>query len=309
VISIEKTRENGSGDYIIAGLGVPWRLSLELLSMLSVSDHRRDSAGMTYVYPVVSRRAGGVSVGINLNVNNACNWACVYCQVPELTRGGPPPIDLALLEIELRSFLHDALSGDFLLKNAPPDAQRLVDVAFSGNGEPTSAPEFSRAVECVAELLLEFGLLASVKMRLITNGSLMHRPLVQQGIARLGELDGEIWFKVDRATPAGMAQVNGVQMSPLKVREALLLCASLAPTWVQTCCFAIDGEPASDAEQSAYLELIESVKEKIKGVHLYGLARPSLQPDASRLSNLSSNDFQRFARSVSSLNIEVVANP
>lgn len=277
--------------------------------MLNVSDHSRDSAGMRYVYPVVSRRAGGVSVGINLNVNNACNWACVYCQVPNLTRGGPPAIDLGLLELELRRFLRDATSGDFLLKNAPPDARRLVDVAFSGNGEPTSAAEFSEAVERVAAVLLEFGLLPSLKIRLITNGSLMHRPLVQHGVARIGELNGEVWFKIDRATAAGIAQVNGVRMAPQNVREALLRCAALAPTWVQTCYFAIDGEEASEAERSAYLELIESVREKIKGVHLYGLARPSLQPDASRLSNLSSENFQRFAKSVSSLHIKVVANP
>ena len=44
------------------------------LQTLSVSDHDRNSAGLTYVYPVISRRAGGVSVGVNLNVNNACNW-------------------------------------------------------------------------------------------------------------------------------------------------------------------------------------------------------------------------------------------
>ncbi|MBS0311602.1 MAG: radical SAM protein, partial [Proteobacteria bacterium] len=56
-------------------------------AQLTSTNHDRDSAGMTYVYPVVSRRAGGVSVGINLNPNNACNWACVYCQVPNLTRG------------------------------------------------------------------------------------------------------------------------------------------------------------------------------------------------------------------------------
>ena len=49
--------------------------------------HDRDVAGLTYVYPVVSRRAGGVSVGINLSPNNACNWRCVYCQVPNLQRG------------------------------------------------------------------------------------------------------------------------------------------------------------------------------------------------------------------------------
>ena len=117
--------------------------------MLNVNDHSRDSAGMTYVYPVVSRRAGGVSIGINLNVNNACNWACVYCQVPGLKRGGPPPIDLGLLDTELRSFLLAATQGDYLLRHVPADARRLVDVAFSGNGEPTSSPEFGAALACV----------------------------------------------------------------------------------------------------------------------------------------------------------------
>ena len=61
--------------------------------MLNVHDHSRESVGMKYIYPVVSRRAGGVSIGINLNTNNACNWACIYCQVPNLTRGTAPPVD------------------------------------------------------------------------------------------------------------------------------------------------------------------------------------------------------------------------
>lgn len=277
--------------------------------MLNVTDHSRDSAGMRYVYPVVSRRAGGVSVGVNLNVNNACNWACVYCQVPNLKRGGPPPIGLELLENELTRFLHDATAGDYLARNVPPDARRLVDVAFSGNGEPTSAPEFAPAVERVAAVLQTFGLLESLKIRLITNGSLMHRRAVQRGVARIGELGGEVWFKIDRATAAGIETVNRVRLAPAKVRASLLTCAGLAPTWVQTCYFAFDGEEASEAERSAYLALLASVGEKIKGVHLYGLARPSLQPAAPRLSNLSLENFQRFARSISSIGIEVVANP
>ncbi len=278
--------------------------------MLNVTDHSRDSAGMKYVYPVVSRRAGGVSVGINLNVNNACNWACVYCQVPDLTRGGPPPVDLELLGDELRRFLTQATSGDFLVKNAPPEAQRLVDVAFSGNGEPTSSPEFAEAVERVAgQALREFGLLDSVKLRLITNGSFMHRPGVRRGIGCIGALNGEVWFKLDQATADGIERINGIRMAPQKVRDSLLLCAGLAPTWLQTCYFLIDGNETSAADQSAYLELVESVKGKIKGVHLYGLARPSLQPDAARLSNLRHERFVQFASSISSLGIEVVVNP
>ena len=277
--------------------------------MLKVSDHSRDSAGMTYVYPVVSRRAGGVSVGINLNVNNACNWACVYCQVPDLRRGGPPPIDLRLLDSELRSLLQDIVHGDYLLREAPPNARRLVDVAFSGNGEPTSAPEFCAAVECVASALRELDLLQKVKLRLITNGSLLHRSLVQRAIARMGELGGEVWFKVDAATLAGIERVNGVHRPPRKLGEALMCCAGLAPTWVQTCCFAFDGEEIDDAEWSAYLGFLKPFSQIIKGVHLYGLARPSMQPAASRLSRLSVDTLQRLATSVSSLNIEVLANP
>ena len=280
----------------------------KLLNMLSINDHSRDSAGMKYVYPVISRRARGVSVGINLNVNNACNWACVYCQVPNLKRGGPTPIDLAQLEDELRHFLRDATTGDFLEKNAPPEARRLVDIAFSGNGEPTSAAEFAETVDCAERVLREYDLL-NLKLRLITNGSLMHRPQVQQGIARIGQLDGEVWFKIDRASETGIEQINGIRLTPEKIREALIQCAELAPTWIQTCYFAFDGHEADASEQSAYLELIISLKEKIKGVHLYGLARPSLQPEAGRLSSLTHENFLRFANNISSLGIQVVANP
>src|ERR1035437_8025518 len=276
--------------------------------MLNIKDHSRDSAGMKYVYPVVSRRAGGVSIGINLNVNNACNWACVYCQVPNLTRGGPPPIDLDQLESELRGFLGEVTAGDFLIHQAPPEARRLMDVAFSGNGEPTSAPEFAEAVERVRQVMREFGLMDSVKLRLITNGSLMHRSIVRQGIAAIGALNGEVWFKLDQAIEASIERVNGIRLAPEKIRESLLVCAGLAPTWVQTCYFAIDGQETGEAGRAAYLELIASVQTNIKGVQLYGLARPSLQPDAIRLSNLKRESFQHFADRISSLGVEVVTN-
>jgi wyosine [tRNA(Phe)-imidazoG37] synthetase (radical SAM superfamily) len=310
---MEKSKENSAADYIIApavtlsGVGSPW-VSRNFF-MLNVNDHSRESAGLSYVYPVVSRRAGGVSVGINLNINNACNWACIYCQVPNLVRGGPLPVNLELLETELRKFLEDVTQGDFLARNVPPEARRLVDVAFSGNGEPTSAAEFEEAIICVQRVLSEFSLLESIKVRLITNGSFLHRPLVQRGIARIGEMDGEVWFKVDRGSVEGVALVNGVQLAPARIKASLLQCVGLAPTWVQTCYFAFDGVEADEKEQSSYLELIEAVRGKIKGVHLYGIARPSLQPGATKLSNLSQESFQRFAQRISSLGIRVVANP
>lgn len=277
--------------------------------MLSVSDHSRDSVGLKYIYPVVSRRAGGVSIGINLNVNNACNWRCVYCQVPGLTRGGPPPVDLGLLESELRRLLSDIVLGDYLERNAPEEARRLVDLAFSGNGEPTSSADFLAAVESVARVMREFALPEGVLLRLITNGSFMHRPVVQQAVAHIGSQRGEVWFKLDAATESSIATINGIRVSVDKVRASILACAERAPTWIQTCCFAFDGKELSQADQSAYLELISRVAEKIKGVLLYGLARPSMQPEAGSLSNIARDRLYQFADCIAALGIRVVANP
>lgn len=266
--------------------------------MLTTDDHRRDSAGLRYVYPVVSRRAGGVSIGINLNPNNACNWACVYCQVENLTRGGPPPLDLDLLRSELSGFLDDVVHGDFMLRAVPPEARRLIDIAFSGNGEPTSAPEFAAAVECVGEVLAQKALQPPLKLTLITNGSLVYRPAVQAGLRHLGRLGGEAWFKLDRAEADEIAKINGIPMAPEKALQHLRLCASLLPTWVQTCWFAMDGVPPSASAEAAYIALLRAAAGCVAGVHLYGLARPSLQPAAERLQRLDADVLKAFGHRV-----------
>ncbi|GBG01549.1 hypothetical protein AZSI13_08760 [Azospira sp. I13] len=276
---------------------------------LSVTDHRRDSAGMTYVYPVLSRRAGGISVGINLNPNNACNWACVYCQVPDLTRGGPPPIDLAQLAAELNALLDDIQSGEFMAHAAPPEARQIMDIAFSGNGEPTSAAEFPQAVALVGDLLAARQLAGKIKVRLITNGSLLHRAEVQAAIAHLGRLNGEVWFKVDRATPAGMEAVNGTRLEPARVLANLRRCGELAPTWVQTCLFLQDGQAPAEAEIQAYLDLLAQARDRLQGIHLYGLARPSLQPGAEHLGRLPSDALTTIAHRIEALGLQVVATP
>ena len=278
--------------------------------MLTTDDHRRDSAGLRYVYPVISRRAGGVSIGINLNPNNACNWACVYCQVENLTRGGPPPIDLDCLEKELGGFLEDALHSDFMQRQVPLEARHLMDVAFSGNGEPTSSAEFADAVACVGTVLERFGQKGQLVVRLITNGSLMHRPEVQLGIQRLAEMGGEVWFKIDRATDAEIAEINGIHGQPEKMAKNLKICATLAPTWVQTCWFALDGVAPSAGSKKAYCDLLHPLANQLAGVHLYGLARPSLQPAASRLSALVAEDLADFAEQIKkATGIRVVVSP
>ena len=277
--------------------------------LLSKDEHSRDSAGLRYVYPVVSRRAGGVSVGINLNPNNACNWRCIYCQVPDLARGGPPPIDLALLEGELCRFLDWAVAGDFMATRVPAGARRLVDVAFSGNGEPTSAAEFPQAVAVVHAALAARGLSGAVAVRLITNGSLLDRASVRSGIASIGTNGGEVWFKVDSGTAQGMTRINGSRTRPEAASRRLGRCAALASTWVQTCVFRLDGDAPSSAEIDAYLELLAPHVPALAGVHLYGLARPSLQAEAPRLSRLDRESIEAMAERIRHLGLTVRVSP
>jgi pyruvate-formate lyase-activating enzyme len=277
--------------------------------LLSVDDHSRDSAGMTYVYPVVSRRARGVSVGINLNPNNACNWQCVYCQVPGLVRGGPPPIDLVLLKDELDGFLNEVESGRFMREHIPPGVRVLQDIAFSGNGEPTTAKEFPQAVDVVLETLRAHSLLGALKLRLITNGSQIGQAGVQRGLRALAANNGEVWFKLDAVTSDGIAEANGVRISPVAHLRRLRVCAELCPTWIQSCFFMRDGKLPPAAEIDAYINTVAQMKDTVKGVHLYGLARPSMQPDSGRLSQLPDQWLDSLAKRLEGQGLSVVVSP
>jgi wyosine [tRNA(Phe)-imidazoG37] synthetase (radical SAM superfamily) len=276
--------------------------------VLNVYDHDRDSAGLTYVYPVISRRAGGVSIGINLNTNNACNWRCIYCQVPDLKRGSAPEVDLEKLAGELRGFLRELLQGDFMLQRVPAEARRLNDIALSGNGEPTSAREFDQVVDLIGKIMAEFDLIGKIKLVLITNGSLIQRPKVKEGLRKMAWLGGEVWFKLDSVTADGMLRINGSRQTLQKVHANLRASALLCPTWLQTCVFAFDGQPHAEAEREAYLNFISRLRAEdvpLRGVLLYGLARPSMQPEAARLSALPKEWMLNFAAAIETLGVPV----
>jgi wyosine [tRNA(Phe)-imidazoG37] synthetase (radical SAM superfamily) len=272
---------------------------------LVVSDHNRDVSGLKYVYPVVSRRAGGVSIGINLNVNNACNWHCVYCQVPNLTRGTPPPIDLDLLQQELTSFLNQVLHGDFMLRYVAEGDRHLQDIAFSGNGEPTSAKEFPAAIDIVKNALNVTDLLGKIKVRLITNGSLIDKPTVLDSLRTLATINGEVWFKLDAGSQEGISRTNDVTLSPQTHLKRLIKCTEVCPTFVQSCFFAMDGIVPTEAEIQVYLSCLQQVSTNIQGVYLYGLARPSMQAEAPRLSQLPAEWLEALAVRISAMGIKV----
>ncbi len=279
------------------------------MTTLTTTNHSRDIAGLKYVYPVLSRRAGGLSIGINFNTNNACNWRCVYCQVPDLKIGAAPDLDFQLLEEELRFFLNDVLNGDFYQRFHVDDDKRVIkDIAISGNGEPTSLKDFDKAVALIGKVATEAGVLPQSHFVLITNGSLLHRPAVQNGLKILKEYGGEVWFKLDSATEEGRSLMNNAGQSLQASVDNLLLSAKLCPTKLQTCLLDFDKQGLSSKEKDALLELLKSIKTKgyaLKHVMLYTIARQSLQPESGRLERLSMETLNAFAEEIRRLGFEV----
>lgn len=276
------------------------------LPVLTTTRHDRDVLGFEYVYPVVSRRAKGVSIGINLNPNNACNWRCVYCQVEGLTRGSAPQIDLAKLKSELSALLEAIYRGDFLERHVPIESRRLSDVALSGNGEPTSSPQFPQVIELLAELRRSGLIPAGLPITLITNGSLADRASVQTAVQRLAEIGGRLWFKLDAGTDEGLRTVNSATTRIQRHLTRLALMARLCPTSVQSCWFSRGGRAPDPGEVAHYVDNLRSLQSSgvpLAEIQLYTLARESRQPEAAELEPVPPQWLEALAKRLTDLGL------
>lgn len=275
---------------------------------LTTTNHDRDSAGLKYVYPVLSRRAGGLSIGINFNTNNACNWRCIYCQVPGLSKGTAPDLDLAVLEDELRFFLNDVQQGGFYERFQVEAQNRIIkDIAISGNGEPTSVKNFALAIKLIGDIATGLEVFPVSRFVLISNGSLIHQPKVQDGLRSFNSYGGEVWFKFDSATKSGRLLFNQTAQSVKHSLENLRISSELCVTKLQTCLFDYAGQGLSDREQRAYLEVLKIIQDttRVRDIMLYTLARPSLQPEASQLTALPFDVLNAFAENIRELGFNV----
>ncbi len=275
---------------------------------LTVTNHNQIIEGLTYVYPVISRRAGGLSIGINFNPNNACNWRCIYCQVPNLTRGSAPEIDLTRLEKELRFLLDDVLHGDFYERFEIPENQRVIkDIAIAGNGEPTSLKTFDLAIKIIGQVATELGIFPESKFILITNGSLIHRLPVQNGLKLLKNYGGEVWLKIDSASPEGKKHVNNAVQSIRAGLKNLILACELCPTKLQICLVDYKNQGFKDSEKTAFLDVFTYLKQNayVKAVTIYTIARPSQQPEANDLKKMPYEIMMAFANELNAMGYDV----
>src|SRR6476660_1159132 len=102
------------------------------------AQHSRSWQQNRYVYPVISRRSKGLSIGVNLNSDKVCNFDCVYCSVDRTTPATVTEVDLGVLRDELDHMLGVAVSGELFREarfdQTPAHLRRINDVAFSGDG-------------------------------------------------------------------------------------------------------------------------------------------------------------------------------
>ena len=273
------------------------------IDILTITNHDRDIFKGKYVYPVVSRRAGGLSLGINLNTNNACNWQCIYCEVPNLVRGKPETIDLYELENELDYWLDQIVNKSFLSQYTKRKTE-FKDIAFSGNGEPTASKQFKDVISILIKKIDEYKL-DRIIIRLITNGSYMAKPETQEALSLLSNLKREIWFKIDQTNKDGVKIINQVSLSISSVKKNLEASLKNTPTVIQTCLFKLNEELPSLQSLEDYIKFMEPYKDKIKGIHLYSLARESEQTNEHKLTRLTVSELKVIADKIKVLNIPI----
>jgi wyosine [tRNA(Phe)-imidazoG37] synthetase (radical SAM superfamily) len=276
----------------------------------SAYGHPREFLGNRFVYMVVSPRASGLSIGINMNPDKHCNFNCEYCEVDRLSSSHEKFLDVDVMADELRRTLLFADSGE--LKNlpcyqhAPADLLKLRHVALSGDGEPTLCPNFLDAVRAVAHVRAT-GYLPFFKIVLITNASSLDLRDVQDGLKLFTPQD-EIWAKLEAGTQGYMDRVNHPDRPLEKIMENILFTARLRPVIIQGLFPMINHEEPSVEEIEQYAQRLRDLKDagaQIPLVQIYSATRPMAHPGSGHLPLKTLAHIARRVREVSGLQAEV----
>jgi wyosine [tRNA(Phe)-imidazoG37] synthetase (radical SAM superfamily) len=275
-------------------------------------DHPRNFAENHYVYPVLSRRAGGISIGVNLSLDRYCNYHCVYCQVNRngLQEVKKQPLDIARLSEELDKTVELVVSGRLYendpFRDVPAHLRRLNDIALSGDGEPTAYANFEEAVQACANVRKRHGL-NDMKLVLITNASLIHRDRVRRALETLDANGGEIWAKLDAGTEEHYQIVARSAIPWQQILDNLRDLAKARPIVIQSLFMRIHEDPPPASAIDAYCDRLRDIMAaggQIKLVQVHTIAR---KPTESWVTALSNEEVDAIAQKVRHIGIPVAA--
>jgi len=258
-------------------------------ALAAVRNHNRTFADYVYVYPVISRRSRGLSLGINLNPDKVCNFDCIYCEVDRRTPPRARRLDLARLERELTDLIQSVKRGELAalsrFSEVPALAADIKDLAFSGDGEPTMIHNFAEVAGLVAGIKRREGL-DQTKIVLITDAAGLDKADVKRGLEIMDANQGEIWGKLDAGTEPYYRLVNRTRIQFERILKNLLETARVRPIIIQSLFLRAHGARMPEAELLAYCERLKEIARgggQIKEVHAYTIARPTPEPFATRL--------------------------
>lgn len=250
---------------------------------IAYQHHGRHWRRNAYVYPVISRRSGGLSIGINLNPDKACNFDCVYCQVDRNVAPTVRKVDLNVLKAELHQLL--ALAGDGSLfaeppfDCLPPEQHVIRDIAFSGDGEPTTYPRFADAVQLAAVARQAFNL-THTRIVVLTDACYLNKPKVAAAIEFLDRHNGEIWAKLDAGTEEYYQKINRPNLPLSHVLENITFAAKIRPIVIQSLWMRVEGEPPPDEEVRAFAARLNDIRAaggQFKLIQVYTIARDTAE--------------------------------
>ena len=198
-------------------------------------------------------------------------------------------MDLKVLERELSEILQAVKSGRLFAEPpfaaVPTPLRKVVDIAFSGDGEPTTCPQFAEAVELAIHAKREAGL-NGLKIVVITNGTMFSRAKTKKAFSLLDRHDGEIWAKLDAGTESYFKRVDVTPIPFKRILENLLAAARLRPIVIQSLFMRLHGIGPDEHEIRAYCDRLRELTfegGKIKLVQVYTVARAPAQPFVSAL--------------------------
>jgi wyosine [tRNA(Phe)-imidazoG37] synthetase (radical SAM superfamily) len=270
----------------------------------------REFLGNRFVYAVISPRARGLSVGVNMNPDKRCNFDCVYCEVNRGQPSGESRLDVPAMIAELEHTMEAVTSGVLrqrpCYRSAPPELLELRHVTLSGDGEPTLCPNFIEAVEAVVHLRAR-GRFPFFKLVLITNASGLDRPEVMQGLSLFTPRD-EIWAKLEAGTQDYMNRVNRPDCSLEKILAEILSLARKRPVVIQSLFPSINGETPPASEIETYVQRLRDLKEagaQIPLVQIYSATRPTAHSECGHLPLRPLSHIAQRVREVTGLKAEV----
>lgn len=263
------------------------------------------------MYPVISRRSRGLSIGVNLNPDTACNFNCVYCQVDRTVEPRTRRVDVDILGTELGHMINHAQSGGLFdepqFAGVPQEMRVVRDIAFSGDGEPTTCPVFGAAVEMAQAFKKQAGL-PDVKTVLITDACYLTKPAVWAALETMhADGQGEIWAKLDAGTEDYYQQINKPNHPLAHVMENIITAAKQWPLVIQAMFLRLDGAGPSPAEVTAFAGRLKNVVAAggaIKYVQVYTVARPPAVSVVTPLSNDEVDDIVSRVREEAGLEAE-----